>query len=303
MSNITTTFRENLPEHLQNVKLDDFTQAFKSSGGSMKRITLRGRGFRLVDGGKEIAKNTDPHMDVVIVNGSKSVQKAYYGAEYNADETSIPDCWSSDGERPDADVADPQGHNCKECPKAIKGSGGAGRAACRFSWRLAVVLRNNVGGDIFQLILPQKSLFGQGDVEHMPFLQYAKYVAQSGYNLNMLTTRLTFDTDSDFPKLVFTHAEFLDKETYMTCIKQGESQIAVNAGKLNFSKKAEAIASAPAIPKLVAPAGSAAAEVVDKKEEEIVAPTVRSEKKKEEAQPKAKQNLSALIDEWGDDEK
>jgi hypothetical protein len=39
------------------------------------------------------------------------------------------------------------------------------------------------------------------------------------------------------------------------------------------------------------------------KEEEIVAPTVRSEKKKEEAPPKAKQNLSALIDEWGDDEK
>jgi hypothetical protein len=89
----------------------------------------------------------------------------------------------------------------------------------------------------------------------------------------------------------------------MTCVKQGESQIAVNAGKLNFTKKAEAIASAPVIPKLVAPAGSAAAEVVDKKEEEIVAPTVRSEKKKEEAPPKVKQNLSALIDEWGDDEK
>lgn len=39
------------------------------------------------------------------------------------------------------------------------------------------------------------------------------------------------------------------------------------------------------------------------KEEEIVAPTVRSEKKKDEAPPKVKQNLSALIDEWGDDEK
>jgi hypothetical protein len=302
MSNITTTFRENLPEHLQNVKLDDFTQAFKASGGSVKRITLRGRVFRLVDGGKEIAKNTDPHMDVVIVNGSKSVQKSYYGAEYNADETSIPDCWSSDGERPDADVPDPQGHNCKECPKAIKGSGGAGRAACRFSWRLAVVLRNNVEGDIFQLILPQKSLFGQGDVEHMPFLQYAKYVAQSGYNLNMLTTRMTFDTDSDFPKLVFTHAEFLDKPTYMAAIKQGESQIAVNAGKLNFGKKAETSATAPAIPKLVAPAGSAAAEIVATPEE-IVEPTVRAEKKKEAAPPKAKQNLSAMIDEWGDDDK
>jgi hypothetical protein len=300
MSNITTTTRENLPEHLRNVKLDDFTKAFTASGGSTKRITLRGRVFRLVDGGKEIAKNTDPHMDVVIVNGSKTVQKTFYESDYNAEETSIPDCWSSDGERPDADVPNPQGANCKECKQAIKGAGGAGRAACRFSWRLGVVLRNNVGGDIFQLILPQKSIFGQGDVEHMPFLQYAKYVAQSGYNLNMLTTRLTFDTDSDFPKLVFSHAEFLDKETYLTCVKQGETQIAVNTGKLNFSKKADTAA----IPKLVAPAGSAAAEVTAAKEaEEVVEPTVRASKKKEEVPPKSSQNLSSLIDAWGDDDK
>ena len=101
MSNVTT-YRENLPAHLQDVQLDDFTKAFTTSGGSVKRITLRGRVFRLVDGGKEIAKNTDPHMDVVIVSGSKTVQKAYYGKEYNPDETSVPDCWSSDGERPDA---------------------------------------------------------------------------------------------------------------------------------------------------------------------------------------------------------
>ena len=247
MSNITT-FRADLPAHLQNVALDDFTKSFTSSGGSVKRITLRGRVFRLVDGGKEIAKNTDPHMDVVIVNGSKTVQKSYYGQEYNPDETSVPDCWSSNGERPDADVEDPQGHNCKECPKAIKGSGGAGRAACRYSMRLGVVLRNNPAGDIYQLILPQKSIFGQGNVENMPFLQYAKYVGQSGYNLNMLTTRLTFDTDSDFPKLVFTNAEFLDKDTYATCVEQGKSMIAINASKLNFTKKVES-----QLPKLVAP--------------------------------------------------
>ena len=288
MSNVTT-FKQDLPAHLQNVKLDDFTKAFSSSGGSIKRITLRGRVFRLVDGGKEIAKNTDPYMDVVIVNGSRAVQKSYYGAEYNPDETSVPDCWSSDGERPDADVPDPQGARCKECKQAIKGSAGAGRAACRYSMRLAVTLRNNVGGDIYQLILPQKSLFGQGDVDHMPFLQYAKYVAQSGYNLNMLSTRMTFDTDSDFPKLTFSNAEFLDKETYDTAIEQGESPIAVNAGKLNFSKK-----EAPALPKMVAPAGSAAAQI---------APPVKREEKPKAAAPKApgKTGLSTLVDEWGDE--
>jgi len=287
MSNVST-FNENLPAHLQNVKLDDFTKAFANSGGSVKRITLRGRVFRLIDGGKEIAKNTDPSMDVVIVNGSRTVQKSYYAAEYNPDETSVPDCWSSDGERPDADATDPQHSHCKECPQAIKGSAGVGRAACRYSMRLAVVLSKNIGGDIYQLILPQKSLFGQGDVDHMPFLQYAKYVAQSGYNLNMLSTRLTFDTDSDFPKLVFNRSEFLDQDNYNTAVAQGETQIAINAGKLNFTKKSDA----PALPKLVAPPGSAAAE--------IAPPTKRAEKPKDEA-PKQKLGLSAMMDEWGDD--
>jgi len=296
MSNVTT-FRDNLPAHLQNVELDDFTKAFTSSGGSVKRITLRGRVFRLVDGGKEIAKNTEAHMDVVVVSGSRSVQKSYYAAEYNAEETSIPDCWSSNGERPDADVENPQASICKDCPQAIKGAGGPGRAACRYSWRLGVVLRNNVGGDIFQLILPQKSIFGTGDVDHMPFLQYAKYVAGSGYNLNMLATRLTFDTDSDFPKLVFSNSEFLDKPTYQIALAQGQTQVAVNAGKMNFTKKSET----PAIPKLVAPAGSAAAEA--KEEEAAPEPTVRVDKKKAVSEPKPKQNLAAMVDDWGDDDK
>lgn len=292
MSNVTT-FKDNLPLHLQNVKLDDFTKAFSASGGSNKRITLRGRVFRLVDGGKEITKNTDPFMDVVIVNGSRTVQKAYYGSEYDPDETAAPDCWSSDGERPDADAADPQGTHCKECPQATKGSGGPNRAACRFSMRLAVVLRNNIAGDVYQLILPQKTLFGQGDIDHMPFLQYGKYVAQSGYNLNMLSTRLTFDTDADFPKLVFSNAGWLDEHDYKTAIAQGESQIAVNASKLSFSKKPDT----KAIPKLVAPAGTAAAQIAAP----VVTaePTKRAEKPKEAA-PKAKTGLSTMVDDWGD---
>jgi hypothetical protein len=248
----------------------------------------------LVDGGKEIAKNTDAHMDVVVVNGSRTVQKTWYAGEYNPDETSVPDCWSSDGERPDADVADPQSARCKECPQAIKGSAGAGRAACRYSMRLAVVLRNNVGGDIYQLILPQKSLFGQGDVDHMPFLQYAKYVAQSGYNLNMLATRLTFDTDSDFPKLVFSNAEFLDSDAYQEAVEQGESPIAVNAGRLNFTKKAE-----PQLPRMVAPAGSAAAKLAAPSVE--VAPPVKRAEKPKEAAPKPKAGLANMMDEWGDE--
>ena len=118
---------------------------------------------------------------------------------------------------------------------------------------------NNPSGDIYQLVIPSLSLFGAGDMEHMPFLQYARYVGSSGFNLNMLITRLAFDTDSDVPKLFFSNVEFLDQDTYGIAVSQGQSQIAVNAGKLNFKKKGETAATS--MPKLVAPPGSAAAQV------------------------------------------
>jgi hypothetical protein len=293
-------FKGNLPAHLQHVKLDDFTKAFTNSGGSVKRISLRGRVFRLVDGGKEIAKNTDPHLDVIVVNGSTTVQKTFYKSDYNAEETSTPDCWSSDGERPDAEVEDPQAHNCKDCPRAIKGSGGGSKAQCRFSMRVAVVMMNNPGGDIYQLVLPSKSIFGSGDMDHMPFLQYARFVGNSGFNLNMLATRMSFDLDSDVPKLFFSNLEFLDTETYQTAVDQGQSPIAINAGKLNFKKRDTAATAVPAMPKLVAPAGSAAAKLVKQVEEKEEAPAEKP-KAKPAAEPKKASGLSTLVDEWGDD--
>lgn len=301
MSTEIQTFKGNLPAHLQHVKLDDFTKAFTSSGGSVKRISLRGRVFRLVDGGKEIAKNTDPHLDVIVVNGSTTVQKTYYKGAYSPEETSTPDCWSSDGERPDADVENPQSHNCKDCPRAIKGSGGGSKAECRFSMRVAVVMLNNPGGDIYQLVLPSKSIFGSGDMEHMPFLQYARYVGNSGFNLNMLATRMSFDLDSDVPKLFFSNLEFLDTDTYQIAVEQGQSPIAVNAGKLNFKKKDTAATAVPAMPKLVAPAGSAAAKIVKQEPAPEAAPVAEKPKAKPAAEPKKASGLSTLVDEWGDD--
>ena len=293
-------FKGNLPAHLANVKLDDFTKSFATAGGSVKRISLRGRVFRLVDGGKEIAKNTDPHLDVVIVNGSTTVQKTYHANSYSADETSVPDCWSSNGEHPDAEVETPQHHNCKECPHAIKGSAGGNKTQCRFSQRVAVVLANNPTGDIFQLVIPALSLFGAGDMEHMPFLQYARYVGSSGFNLNMLITRLTFDTDSDVPKLFFSNVEFLDMDSYNAVVAQGESQIAVNAGKLNFKKKGETAATATPLPKLTAPAGSAAAQL-KAAEQKAPAPKAAPKAEPKPEAPAASGGLSNMVDEWGDE--
>lgn len=300
MTNQVQTFKGSLPAHLQHVQLDDFTKAFSASGGSVKRISLRGRVFRLVDGGKEIAKNTDPHLDVIVVNGSTTVQKTYHSGPYSPEDTSIPDCWSNNGETPDAEVENPQAANCKDCPKAIKGSAGGTKTACRFSQRIAVVLANNPAGDVYQLVIPALSLFGAGDMSHMPFLQYARYVGNSGFNLNMLITRLTFDTDSDVPKLFFSNVEFLDTDTHSIVIGQGQTTAAINAGRMSFKKKGETAATTE-MPKLVAPAGSAAAKI--KAEEAAAKPAPKAKPAPAPAPVAATKDsgLSTLVDEWGDD--
>jgi hypothetical protein len=63
---------------------------------------------------------------------------------------------------------------------------------------------------------------------------------------------------------------------------------------LNFTKKAE-----PQLPRMVAPAGSAAAKLAAPSAE--VAPPVKRAEKPKEAAPKPKAGLANMMDEWGDD--
>jgi cell division septation protein DedD len=137
-------------------------------------------------------------------------------------------------------------------------------------------------------------------MSHMPFLQYARYVGNSGFNLNMLITRLTFDTDSDVPKLFFSNVEFLDTDTHSIVIGQGQTAAAINAGKMSFKKKGETAATTE-MPKLVAPAGSAAAKI--KAEEAAAKPAPKAKPAPAPAPVAAIKDsgLSTLVDEWGDD--
>jgi hypothetical protein len=134
----------------------------------------------------------------------------------------------------------------------------------------------------------------------MPFLQYARFVGSSGFNLNMLTTRLTLDSDADVPKLFFSNVEFLDSDTYDTIVEQGAAPAAVAAGKLNFKKRDTAATAVPAMPRLVAPAGSAAAKIKAAEPADAPAPAAKAKAAPEPA-PKKDSGLGTLVDEWGDD--
>lgn len=288
MTSVTLFKKSAIPEHLRNIGVNDLTKALAPSinNSPLKRISIRGRVFRLVVNGEEMTKNESNSMEVVIVNASKDVSRSFYAGAYDPKaEVTSPDCWSPDGVRPDTSVQKPQHSNCKDCPKNIKGSGAGGSRACRFSRRIAVALPSDLGS-VYQLVLSSTSIFGTGDQDHMPFNQYLTYIVSQGFSINALVTEMKFDSNSDTPKLVFSPIRFLDEDEYEQAGRLSETQetkMAISAPKIESKKPA-----LPA-PKVEAP-------VVEEEDEEEAAPEPVTRKPSVKAQaPSAKPELEAIL--------
>src|SRR6056300_1130029 len=99
--------------------VDDITSAIGARRGSgSKRISIRGGVFRKVVGGKEVASIEDRHMNVIFVNASPTASRTFYDTTYKEGERVSPTCWSSDSNKPDADVENKQASSCSECPNS-----------------------------------------------------------------------------------------------------------------------------------------------------------------------------------------
>lgn len=289
MSNEISLFQQAVPDYIKEVGVDELTKSLGGSGG-MKRISLRGAVFRMMVNGEEIAKNESRSMNIVVVNGTKHVARKYYAGGYTPGESAPPNCWSNDGVTPDMSIEEPQHGNCEGCPQNIKGSGQGDSRACRFEKRLAVVLADDIKGSVYQLILPSKSYFGKGDQDHMPFEQYAKYVASQGYNINMIVTEMKFDSDSESPKLTFKPIGFLNKDQWEAAKVQGgtpEAKSAVVQTASQADTKPKAIAAPVATPE------AAKADVAE--------PTKKTTKKTADA-PAPKADLASVMADWATDD-
>ena len=288
MSDITLFQSNNLPDYLKEVELDDLTKAL-AGNTSVKRISIRGGVFRLMVAGEEVAKNENRAMNVVIVNGGREIARQFYAGKYTPGESAPPDCWSNDGKTPDASIESPQSSSCESCPQNIKGSGQGDSRACRYQQRLAVVLADDIKGDVYQLTLPSQSIFGRGDLDKMPFQQYAKYVGSQGKNINTLVTEMRLDSDSDTPKLTFKPVRFLTRDEWEVAREKGDSP----AAKAAISQTPSATDGGKK--KLVStpPKVETAAEPVEE-------PTKRVAKKN--AEPASKKDFAEVINSWTTDD-
>lgn len=151
-------------------------------------------------------------ITVVILKASPVVSKIWYEAGYVEGSSAPPDCFSTNGVTPDVGAAKKQCATCAACPKNAWGSritpeGKQGKA-CSDSKRLAVVpdgdLRNEAYGGPMLLRVPAASL--------QDLAGYGNKMAALGYPYFAVTTRISFDVGSAFPKFVFGAVRALTNE-------------------------------------------------------------------------------------------
>lgn len=221
--------------------LDDDTRAVAGSGlGGSKRISIKGGVFRKFVGGKEVAVNEDRFMEVIFVKMAHNASRNFYAQGYVEGVKTSPVCWSTDGKTPDAEVKSPCASACSACPNSVKGSGSSGKgAACRLSWRTAVVLPKDPSGDVMQLVLPPTSCFGDEENGRWPFKPYIQMLASNNISAGRVVTRMSFDMKAPVPRLLFQPIAAVDEAYIQTIHEQGKSTSAENAVRMNVYQAEE----------------------------------------------------------------
>ena len=311
-----------IPDYLSD-SIDETTNDLVGYS-SIKRISIRNGAFHLVSGGKEILTSEENSLKVVVVRVSPKTSRTYYEGLYTEGSNAAPDCWSNDGETPDANCSNRQSNACATCRQNQIGSGQREDSrACRFNRRIAVVLADQIEqGDIYQMIIPATSLFGEGEKGKMTLQQYAEFLKKNGVGITAVITEMKFDRTAQNPKLVFRAVNHVTKEQYDTIkiLKDSPTAISAMAYEPPTSRPAEPAVKAeifvPQEPDTLRPRPApvrpkpepkpepkleeVAEPVAEVAEEEIVEPKVRSQKETAPAKPAA--SVASILDDWASDD-
>jgi hypothetical protein len=185
-----------IPEHLRTGPLADAAakalqdaQSMASSSNSVPRISLKGREFRLIESGEEVAKFRDV-LDVIVLGvepGPGQMIKTFYEKGYTQGAKEPPTCASDDGIAPSPWVQNKQAQQCRTCPKNQFGSAispsGKQTKACRDSKRAWLVIAD---GNVSP---------GKPGEEGKPFLVSPSIAERTLYGLNVTVASLKTFSD------------------------------------------------------------------------------------------------------------
>jgi hypothetical protein len=189
-----------------------------------------------------------PFVDVVILKAQKDMSRVFYASGYvQGVRGKKPDCWSSDGVRPDETVAAPVNPVCATCPNAEWGSGGSAAApkaqACQQRRRTVVVpyypqpydLTNAEAGGPMLLSVPPGSLTNL--VRYSEALNDMELADGSkGMPYAACVTRLSYEPLLKFSKVVFQYLKPLDdaESDVIIALQDAEAVNRILMSKINI---------------------------------------------------------------------
>jgi len=293
-----TLFKGGLPDYLKGA--DDATNSLAGTGDGglgARRISIKGGVFREFIGGKEYRVSEERSMNVVIIKAAPKVSRIFYSGNYVEGETVSPTCWSSDSQRPDEKSKEKQSATCLTCAQNIKGSGQGESRACRYQQRLAVVVDGEVDkGEVYQLVLPPTSVFGDGEKGKHPLQAYARHLKNHGTPITGVVTEMRFDTASPTPKLVFKPVRPVTEDEFLKITELKDSAEALAAITLTVAQT-DGVKDKPK-PALTKPV--AKVETVESIEAEVDAIEEPKKAPPKKAPVANEPSLDSLVSEWDD---
>lgn len=298
MSNLTLVSQD-VPDFLRNAGISELTKQLAGKSG-VKRIVPKNGIFSKLVGGENMGKTSNA-LKTIVVHGSQHVGRIFYAKAWSPDaEPTAPDCFSNDGRTPDPSVANPPASRCDSCPNNIKGSGMGSSKACRYSRRLAVMLLDDFGtpleGEVYQMNLASKSLFGDNVGDRFTFENYTKYLANNGKSVDWFITEISFNADNDNQSVLFEAVGHINKQIH-EALQRNQARDDVKRMVIMTPYQADASGRALGMTK----------EEAEEQFETVVAAPVAEPKKREskkaaEPPPTSKQSLDEVVKAWSDEE-
>lgn len=293
-----TLFKSGLPAYLRGLQDETTNSLAGNVENGIRRISIKGNVFREMVGNKEYRVSDERSIGVIIIKAAPSVYRQFYSGAYVEGQNAAATCWSSTTQTPDVSVPEDQRQaaRCMDCKQNVKGSGQGDSRACRYQQRIAVLLEGEVEKrEVYQVILPATSVFGDGEKGKMPIQAYSRYLKAHNTPVLGVITEMRFDTASPTPKLVFKPVRPITEEEFAVVTEMRESPEAGEAIKMVTSKSAP-----KAAPALFADSKplkvEKRVEKVVEVEEVVEEPKKVASKKSAEEAPK----LSDLVDGWDD---
>jgi hypothetical protein len=262
------------------------------STGGTRRISIKGGRFRLLENGTQVSVSKANELNVIIVNAAK-ISRMFYAGTYDPEKTSAPACWSADTQRPSADVPEEtrQSSSCAICPMNVKGSGQGNSRACRFSQRLAITLEGKPE-EVYEMQIPATSIFGEAKGTSMGMQAYAKLLHAHNTPAIAVMTEMSFDEESETPKLRFRPARPLEEDELQAAVAAKATPEAIRAITMTVSA-----------PKSDAPKQVGTSYTQSTSNKIVIEDEVDEPRKvvKKAAPATAEKDLGSIVDNWDDE--